>query len=198
MPTGYTAPVGDGKMTTLEDFAWSCARGMGFLIVMRDDPHDAPIPERFEPDTKYHDERLAEAEMALQELRGLTDDQCSERMERERADKTNQREGYNAKKRLILARYEAMRSKVLAWSVPNELSGMKDFMLNQLAESIRFDGGESTYPETPPVLSGSEWRNKKIEEYAKQIAYHTAERTKEIERTAERNRYLRLLRESLA
>ena len=45
MPTGYTADIQDGKITTLREYALSCARAFGALIMMRDDPHDAPIAD---------------------------------------------------------------------------------------------------------------------------------------------------------
>jgi hypothetical protein len=51
MPTGYTAPIADGM--TFEQFALGCARAFGALVTMRDEPSDAPIPERLEPDTPF-------------------------------------------------------------------------------------------------------------------------------------------------
>jgi len=60
MPTGYTYPVVEGKITEFSDFALSCARAFGALITMRDDPHDTPIPETFEP-SDYNAKKLAEA-----------------------------------------------------------------------------------------------------------------------------------------
>lgn len=45
MPTGYTVGIADGKITTFEQYAMTCARAFGALVMMRDDPFDAPIPE---------------------------------------------------------------------------------------------------------------------------------------------------------
>jgi hypothetical protein len=36
MPTGYTAAIKDG--ISFEKFVWDCARGMGALVMMRDEP----------------------------------------------------------------------------------------------------------------------------------------------------------------
>ncbi len=47
MPTGYTDAVKDG--ITFDQFVLGCARGMGALVMMRDEPSGTPIPERFEP-----------------------------------------------------------------------------------------------------------------------------------------------------
>lgn len=53
MPTGYTAAVEDGTITEFDDFAWQCARAFGALIMMRDDPMSAPIPQKFEPTAEH-------------------------------------------------------------------------------------------------------------------------------------------------
>ena len=65
MPTGYTASVADGRVTEFAPFALQCARAMGALIMMRDEPHDAPIPERFEA-SDYYSKSLAEARERLE------------------------------------------------------------------------------------------------------------------------------------
>jgi len=36
MPTGYTNCIKDG--VTFEQFVWKCARAMGALVMMRDEP----------------------------------------------------------------------------------------------------------------------------------------------------------------
>ena len=47
MPTEYTDAIADG--ISFNDFMMKCARGMGALIMMSDEPSDAPILEQFEP-----------------------------------------------------------------------------------------------------------------------------------------------------
>lgn len=73
MPSAYTAPVQDGKITEFKDFAILCARAFGACIDMRDDPLDKPIPEAFSPVTKHYDEALATATNKLAALRAMTD-----------------------------------------------------------------------------------------------------------------------------
>src|SRR5687768_6886698 len=72
MPTGYTHPVVDGKITEFNDFALSCARAFGALITMRDDAMDAPIPEEFKPETNYHDDRIAADTKRMGEIQAMT------------------------------------------------------------------------------------------------------------------------------
>jgi hypothetical protein len=61
MPTGYTSKIATGEMTSLRHFILTCARGMGALVHMRDEPSDAILPLRLEPDTSYHDDEIARA-----------------------------------------------------------------------------------------------------------------------------------------
>lgn len=67
MPTGYTAPIYEGKQITFPEFAMQCARAFGALIDMRDDPMDSPIPDAFVPDT-YHARELVKAREQLADM----------------------------------------------------------------------------------------------------------------------------------
>ena len=73
MPTGYTAAIADG--VTFEQFALNCARAFGALIDMRDEPSDAPIPERFEP-SNYHEKKIAEINDELVRLKEMSQDEA--------------------------------------------------------------------------------------------------------------------------
>ena len=68
MPTGYTLELYDGKDITFEEFVLKCARAFGALINMRDEPRDAPIPERFEP-SYYHLKELIKAKSGQKKLK---------------------------------------------------------------------------------------------------------------------------------
>lgn len=197
MPTGYTAAVQDGTITDFPAFAMQCARAFGALITMRDDPFDAPVPERFEPRTSYHDERLAAASAALTELRALTPEQAEDRayqawktatarhMDRER-ECAAQRE-----------RYEAMLAKVLAWDPPSpDHTELRTFMADQLRQSIDFDCGHSS--PAPGRMMGPAWLAAEMAAAERDLAYHAKARAEEVDRAAGRTRWVAALRASLA
>ena len=197
MPTGYTHAVQDGKITSLREFALSCARGMGVCIAMRDDPADTPIPERFEPSTAYHDEHIATAKRTLETAPGLTAKECDVLAQ---ADFEAEMEGhlkYAKSRDDARLNYKNMIAKVEAWKPHEDINGLKNFMLEQLRSSIDFDCSESYQPEPPIRLTGEQWRRKQLERASKDLAYHEKERAAEIRRTEDRNRYLARLRESL-
>jgi hypothetical protein len=193
MPTGYTADVQSGKVTEFPDFAMQCARAFGALIMMRDDPADAPIPE-FQP-SDYHSKALATAEADVARLSAMTAEQAQTEADAEHAKAVRQNNEWNAEKAACRERYEAMILKVDAWTPPTpDHNGLKEFMLKQLRESIDFDC--RPYDE-PKALPGAEWLEKAKARAARSVEYHRDEHAAEVKRTADRNAWVRNLRESL-
>lgn len=194
MPTGYTAGVQSGEITTLKDFALCCARGFGFCITMRDDPQDKPIPEAFQPNP-YHKEAWDRAEAAFTELEKMSEEEKARRCaERNRSAARSHADSVSRMK-TEAARYDAMIDQVELWHCPPELDEMKKFMLQQLRDSRRHDIYES---EEPSVLTPDEWFMNEINRANYDITYHMECWEKEQANVAKRNMYLRLLRESLA
>lgn len=197
MPTGYTADVQDGKITTLREFALACSRAFGALIIMRDNPMDAPIPRQLVPDTRYYDERLAEARKVLDEVPTLSADECEARAKAEFDAAMASHMKYETNRAIARQRYKEMLSRVEHWSVPEEIDGLKKFMIEQLNESIRFDCSEDYKPAPPKRLTGERWREQALEKASRDWAYQSVEREKEIERTKGRNQWLDSLWRSL-
>lgn len=195
MPTGYTADVGDGKVTDFNTFALRCARAMGALIMMRDDDMDAPIPEEFKP-SDYNAKALvqARADLVAAEAMSLVEAEAAAEAEHSEALKSWRESRERTK--ATLARYQAMRAKVFDWQPPTaDHVEFRKFMVDQLDESIRFDCNDYGKPKmaVPPEA----WRDARIEKAKRDIAYHEEAHAKELERTKSRNEWVRALRESL-
>lgn len=194
MPTGYTYPVVDGKITEFSDFALSCARAFGALIMMRDDPADAPIPSEFVPDTKYYDDRLAADKKRLGEVQAMTDAEANTAAIEVHRQALASRSKYLANKDTEASRLNSMLAKVRAWSPPTaDHDGMKTFMIEQLTISLPGDYA----PSIPALLDGQTWRQQEIDKLADSIVYNQKEIAKEIERTRGRSEWLKALRASL-
>lgn len=196
MPTGYTAAVADGKITTLREFALLCARGMGALITMRDAPLDAPIPEKLEPNFAYYGPELEKAKALLAELPTISAEECERRAQAEYEQVLRWRREANARSAEQLQRYDAMIAAVEAWECQAE--GLKEFMLQQLRDSRQFDCRHDYMddaPKAPP--SGTEWREKAVAEAIRKIGRMSEEVAKEEHRTASRNAWLKARRASL-
>lgn len=194
MPTGYTAELHDGEQS-FEEFVWRCARGIGYLVSMRDAPMDAPIPESFEVST-YHERAAAEAEARIAELEAMTDEQAEaaeyaayrERRERERT--------HQAEKNALAVRYREMLRRVREWEPPTtEHEPLKALMVDQLEQSIEYD----THPVAVSVerMSGAEWRERELERARQSAARHREEQAEDEGRAARANAWLKALRESV-
>lgn len=197
MPTGYTADVGDGKVTDFHEFVWQCARAFGALILMRDDPRDAPIPKAFEPSPHYA-ERATEARKRHGELMAMTTEQIAAAAAAAYEAAKALRATYLAEKAEIKRRYEAMLAKARDWRPPtSEHVGLRDFMVEQLTGSIDFDctvrGEPPSEAEYEPVV----WHRRTLDQARKDIVYYATEQAKEAERAAGRNRWIADLRASV-
>jgi len=194
MPTGYTAPIEEDPNYTFEQYVWRCARAFGALILMRDDDMGTKVPQEFEP-SDWNAKELAKAQSKLAELEDMTLEQAAvfARADFDSALKYyNETRDRNATKS---AAYAKMRARVEAWEPPDpEHAGLKKFMLEQLTESMRFGLYE---PDEPKLKEASAWLVAALEAARRDVAYHTEEHGKELRRTYERNRWVRLLRESV-
>lgn len=190
MPTSYTADIGEGKVTTLREFAMICARAFGACITMRDASMDAQIPDRFEPEFVYHQERLEEAQVLLSELSSILGEEAEKRAKAEYEESLASHNKYQTARRLENHRYKMMLEKVREWRT--EADGIKDFMVQQLEISI------NDYVSEPPIkLTGQEWLKEKRFTALRDIAYHEKQIAEEIHRTEMHNLWLAALRRSL-
>ena len=195
MPTGYTHPVQTGKVTDFRTFALQCARAMGALIMMRDESHDAPIPDEFEP-SGYHPEAIKKVGAELVGLRSMTHEQIREAHRTAWEESVAHHDEYRERKVLEESRYRAMLSKVEDWEPPtDEHDGLKKFMREQLEGSIDHDCGD--YLPALIEASADKWWQQLVKAAEKDLAYHKRENEKDAERTEGRNLWVRDLRESL-
>ena len=193
MATGYTHGVVDGKVTDFATFCLQCAREFDACIMQRDDSIDAPpeLPKR----ESYHDEWVDKAQSELAELNALTPEQWRERFDSVvlAAKKANQ--DSEAKAAEQLARLEAMRNSAEAWVPPTEDHRiLKKFMLEQLDETIDFDGKAYTYNVPTDFES---WKFSLIEQAQKSVERYKKHAEEDRERHQQRCDWITKLYQSL-
>lgn len=191
MPTGYTAAVCDGKMTDFSEFALSCARAFGALVTMRDDPHDAPIPDAIAP-SSYNSTQYAAAKDRLRELQAMTPEQAQILALKAYDDGSARATKWNAETDAANDRINTMLRKVRDWTPPTpDHIRMKEFMIEQLEISL------TTYRhKSPPRLDGPAWLAAEIAKTEHDLEYHGKEQREENEAKG-RTKWLRDLRASL-
>lgn len=197
MPTGYTADLHDGKEVTFPEFVLSCARAFGALITMRDSPMDAPIPDEFPP-SPWYAEHLAKSEAKLAELRAMTPNAADVAAQAAYDLSLTEWKKAVAQAEARRERYEAMLAEVEAWQPPTaEHQGLKDFMVQQLIESIDHDCSMNYWPR-PNRLHGSEWLEQQIARAERSVEQDRKSYVEEVERSEGRTAWVKALRESLS
>lgn len=191
MPTGYTDAIGKG--ISFRKFVLTCARAMGACIMQRDESLDVEptIPEA----STYNAKALEDARTELNAIGNWSTADIAREYTKELAARTDSYLKYEAEKKELRNKYNAMLARVLAWEPPTaDHEGLKDFMLQQIRESIRFDCHES---EPPTTMSPEDWYQNKIDTLQKSMEYHEKANAEEIERTKSRAAWITALMESV-
>jgi len=191
MPTGYTYKVEDGTITELNEFVWTCAKGMGAFLHMRDD--NSPLIKRPKV-SSYYQKRLEDTQKELSNLLKMSDEDKISAVQKEyvknmgdnykHANKHNQHNKY----------YNQMMTKVEAWDPPtSNHQGLKKFMLGQLELSI---DPEAHYirPKRP---SADEWHKNAIQEAKRNYEYAEIHLADDHRRIDGFNQWIDQLEESL-
>lgn len=195
MPTGYTANIKDG--ITFEKFIMRCARAFGALTTMRDDPSDAEIPEEFKP-SDYHSKKLVELQTELEAIKGMSIEEATAKAKAEHNEKIDYNEKAIKEHNELRQKYGDILASAKKWQPPTpDHQGLKDFMIQQLTQSINFDCNTDYYKKPVELLTGEQWLSKKKQSLLKDIDYHMYSNQEEIERVRERNEWVKQLRNSI-
>jgi hypothetical protein len=198
MPTGYTHAIADG--ISFRQYAMSCARAFGALITMRDEPHDAEIPEAFQPDTHYL-QWAEEAKARLAALEAMTPEQkaagAKEAYEKELAS----REKSISEARELQRKYEDMLFHAENWVSPSpDHDKFKQFMIDQIKSSIEHDCTSTIDYYTRDVVllqPADQWHAEQVAREQDSIARYERHQQEEVERVAKRNLWISQLRNAL-
>lgn len=194
MPIGYTALIKDG--IDFKTYAMGCARAFGACIMLRDEPADVPIPERFEP-SDYHLDKIEDAKAALTRAEAMTKEEAEAAAQEEYQKAVDYRDHSIWRDHQLRQKYEAMLAEVEAWEPPTPAHiDLKKFMGDQIRESIGFDCG--WHQPAPTLKSPMEFKAAAIEAAKRDLAYHTKEYAAEVERAEGRTAWVKALRDSLS
>lgn len=167
---------------------------------MRDEPQNAEIPEAFEAST-YHKEAIEKAAMELKELLAIEPATAAAKAKEAHQKHIDYHTKAIAKDEALAEKYKAMLAEVEAYKSPSpDHDNFKKFMADQITESIKFDCSSNYHREaieSAKLMSGAEWilaEKKRLED---SMEYHKREYQKELDRTNERNEWVKKLRDSL-
>lgn len=132
MPTGYTAYIEDGEITTGKDFLKLCTRAFGIAVDQKDEPLSVPTQTKFKPNN-YYKERYDKALIALERAKQITFDEAKTQMRLAYEKRIADYKRYADKEISMNKKYEKVRKEVEAWEPPTDKhSGLKKFALEQI------------------------------------------------------------------
>jgi hypothetical protein len=192
MPTGYTAGVLDGELSTLKDFMCQCARAFGACVHQRDESLSTGIKLR-EQET-YSKRRLQELEKEHQEFLALSDSDIQMRIDQEHQESLEYQRKSLEKFLVEKKRTEDMLLKVQQWVPPTEdHQGLKKFAIEQLESTLSFDfsdWSEKERQKLPIKPSLEEYKKSEEAQYLSDFEYYSEQVQKDEERVNNANQWL--------
>ena len=204
MPTGYTAGIIDGEITTFEQFATQCTRAFGATIHMRDNPMDSP----YEPRTpsEYYVNSLQSQREKLEEMKTMTDEAIVQYFETLLNDNLEYHEKKLSENKSNLEKLNIILESAKSWVPPTEDHvGLREFMIDQLEMTIKGDGDLSYHEELimkikeemEEGIDPKVYREKRIKEIEERISYYEIEIQSEMERCKKSNDWMEKFFESI-
>ena len=196
MPTGYTAGVVDGEVTSLRVFALTCARAFGALVEFRDDPTDKIITEI--PKPTYHAEQLTAARAEFKTFTSQTKKQKLAWAQAAIAERQKGARAYAEKDKLENQRLDAMIDKVEAWPVPTRGHvEYKNFMLQQLRTSLNDLRYCTESVKNADAAVAEDVIREQVAQLKRNIAYHSDAAKQELARWKERVAWIKAITSTL-
>ena len=202
MPTGYTAYIKDGDITTGKDFLKLCLRNFGVAINMRDEPLSKPVTIQFEPNPYYKKDYEETVEIRNKYRQMTFEEAKKELIEKHKKDIESTRKSLD-KYIAEDERYMKVRDEIEKWIPPtSEHENVKKFALNQIDISLNTDIREYCNKELSKDLDVSDeavysYMNDINELYENDVARAYKRWQEELKRTADKNMWMKQFLDSL-
>jgi hypothetical protein len=204
MPTGYTAGILDGKITTFPQFAKQCMRAFGATIHMRDDDMDVEYTPRTPSD--YHTKEIEKAKQLLKDAEALPDETIVANKKAQLEESKKYHIESIEKAKIGAKSMNDILKDVRKWQPPTtEHNGLKDFMIDQIVKTIDFDCKTDYHDENLAKielellsLNATEIRKEMKAKAKKDFEYHTKEYNADVQRCEQSNQWVTDLIDSLS
>ena len=203
MPTGYTAGIEDGKITTGKDFLKLCTRAFGIAIELKDEPLSVPTPTKFEPDT-YYKKRLEDEKANFEKFKAMSFEEARAEMVRAYEDRVDMYKSMLESSLKRNEQYARVRAEVEDWNPPTpDHIELKKFALKQIDMCIDTQEQIDRY---------REYANEELDDSDSAVAEYIHEQTEfhrqgvkrakeswddEVKRTEDKNKWMELFLNSL-
>lgn len=196
MPTGYTDGILDGTTKDFKDFATDCMRAFGACMHMRDEKTSDPYKKQ--KVSAYHSDKLKSLKAEMRELNLMSDVDLAYKHLKELNETKDRYEKYIEDTKRNAEKLTEMLNEAKSWTPPSEdHTGIKDFMIQQLADTLNHDGNPAFYSQRLSDIlleivniDAQAVRGNKTVQLTKDITYHSDELFKEKERVRKANKWV--------
>lgn len=203
MPTGYTAYIEDGDITTGKEFLKLCTRAFGIAIDLKDEPLSVLTPTHVIPDA-YYKERYEKALEKLNKVNNLTFEEAKIQMKTAYERRISDYKRYAEKEIAMNQKYAKVRKEVEEWIPPTEEhQGLKKFALEQIDMCVTKQEYIDEYLEKSKETFDDS--DEAVEKYISDNIQYCKEKLdraykswkEELERTEKKNIWIKMLLESI-
>lgn len=200
MPTGYTHYVINGDVDNLKDFAKLCMRAFGATIHMREESLDVD----YEPPTPsdYHEKALKGKREELIKIKEQSDESIIQEIRDNWIDREVYLNEQVEETKKTAEKLKTLIEEVTNWTPPSDDHiELKNFMLQQLNDTLKQDGSTSYYEQElnhlnvqkKEPINPTESRENRIRDIEKDIVYHEEKQQEENDRCNERIEWVETL-----
>ena len=203
MPTGYTAHIEDGEITTGKEFLRLCTRAFGIAIDVKDEPLSTPTPSSFEP-SPFYKESYDRALKKLEEVNKMTFDEAKNQMKADYEKRISDYKAYAERETAMNEKYAKVRKEVEEWIPPTEEhEGLKKFALEQIDMSMTkqkyideyLEKSKEEFDDSDEAVQN--YINDIVDYYQRDIERSYKSWQEELERTRSKNEWMTKFLESL-
>lgn len=197
MPTGYTANVANGKITSLKDYIESCIPA--FMIYFRDMQNiNVREPLKFD---FYCTNALAEAEKKYADFMNSSEEEKSILYKEYIDDRFEYIHRRIEENKEVISRYKNMLSKLANFKSPSEAHDkFVEFLSSQLHQSIEYDDVFEMYEDELDIchkMSFEKYVKNKEQDLLDDIAYYKKESIREQESANQNVQWLSKILEAI-
>ncbi len=136
MPTGYTAYIKDGEITSGKEFLKLCTRAFGIAVDLKEESLDVPTPSHFEPHP-YYEKAYKNALVSREKAYNMTFGEVKEDIISKYDDNKIRAERILKSYKDEDKKYLKVREEVEKWIPPTpEHENLKKFCLEQIDRSL--------------------------------------------------------------
>ena len=203
MPTGYTAGIEDGKITTGKEFLKLCTRAFGVAINLKDEPLSVPTPTKFDPNT-YYKKRLEDEKANFEKFKAMSFEEARDEMIKAYKDRVDMYKSMLEGSLKRNKQYAKIRAEVEDWNPPTpDHIELKKFALKQIDMCIETQEQIDRY---------RKYANEELDDSDSAVAEYIHEQTEfhrqdvkrakeswddEVKRTGDKNKWMELFLNSL-